>query len=275
MVSMAPNLGWRDVPLGERLAAALDLPVPIAVANEADLGALAEHRRGAARGFDDVLFISARSGRRRRAHRRWRAADGRCRLRGEVGHIPVNPDGLPCRCGSIGCWETEVGERALLRRAGRPRRAATSRRRGPRRGRGRRSAALAAFAETGPLAGHRPRRLVNVLNPRPRLLGGRSGRELPVRPVDPRGRARPARPARLPPLVRVVPTSLATDAPLLGAAELAFEPLLADPAAWLRPRACPGRAWQAPEDRRRKEGLRRPERRGEADGHRAQDSVIA
>ena len=45
-VSMAPNLGWRDVPLGEWLARALDVPVPIAVANDADLGALVEHRRG-------------------------------------------------------------------------------------------------------------------------------------------------------------------------------------------------------------------------------------
>ena len=37
---------------------------------------------------------------------------------GEIGHMPVNPDGLPCRCGSIGCWESEVGGAALLRRAG-------------------------------------------------------------------------------------------------------------------------------------------------------------
>ena len=38
---------------------------------------------------------------------------------GEVGHFPVKPDGWPCGCGSRGCWETEVGERALLRNAGR------------------------------------------------------------------------------------------------------------------------------------------------------------
>ena len=39
---------------------------------------------------------------------------------GEVGHFPVNPAGIVCRCGSVGCWETEVGESALLTRAGRP-----------------------------------------------------------------------------------------------------------------------------------------------------------
>jgi hypothetical protein len=38
-VSMAPNLGWRDVPLGQRLVEALSWSVPVAVANEADLGA--------------------------------------------------------------------------------------------------------------------------------------------------------------------------------------------------------------------------------------------
>ena len=40
-------------------------------------------------------------------------------------------------------------------------------------------------------------------------------------------------------LVRVVPAMLGVDAPLLGAAELAFEPLLADPAGWLAPRRSP------------------------------------
>ncbi|HLO35195.1 MAG TPA: ROK family protein, partial [Candidatus Deferrimicrobium sp.] len=55
LVAMAPNLGWLDVPLAARLARALGAAVPISVANEADLGALAEHRRGAAVGIDDLL----------------------------------------------------------------------------------------------------------------------------------------------------------------------------------------------------------------------------
>ena len=59
---MAPNLGWADVGLGDALAHALGADVPIPVANEADLGALAEPRRGAAVGADDVLFISGEFG---------------------------------------------------------------------------------------------------------------------------------------------------------------------------------------------------------------------
>ena len=57
VVRHAPNLGWRDVPFGDRLRAALDLDAPIWVANEADLGGLAEHRRGAAVDVDDVVYV--------------------------------------------------------------------------------------------------------------------------------------------------------------------------------------------------------------------------
>ena len=39
---------------------------------------------------------------------------------GEVGHIPVRPDGIACSCGALGCWETEVGEPALCRALGLP-----------------------------------------------------------------------------------------------------------------------------------------------------------
>ena len=47
LVSMAPNLGWINVPLGARLARALSVAVPISVLNDADAGVLGEHRRGA------------------------------------------------------------------------------------------------------------------------------------------------------------------------------------------------------------------------------------
>ena len=62
LVFMAPNLGWVDVPFGARLARALDLDLPITVLNDADAGMLAEHRRGAAIGVDDALYISGEVG---------------------------------------------------------------------------------------------------------------------------------------------------------------------------------------------------------------------
>jgi hypothetical protein len=108
LVSMAPNLGWRDVPLAEKLVRGLGATVPIAVANDADLGALAEVRRGAARGGggggDNVLFISGEVGVGGGLVVDGRPLIGVNGYAGEVGHMPLNPAGAPCRCGSVGCW---------------------------------------------------------------------------------------------------------------------------------------------------------------------------
>ena len=235
-VTMAPNLGWRDVPLSDRLAAALDTRLPIAVANEADLGALAEWRRGAAVDADHVLFLSGEVGVGGGLIVDGKQLTGAAGYGGEIGHIPVNPDGMRCRCGSIGCWETEVGEGALLRRAGHP----------PDAGREEVDAvlreaadgapgALAALESVGRWLGFGLAGLVNVFNPQVVVLGGLFGRIHPF--VEATLNAELARLA-LPQsraVARIVPAGLGVDAPLLGAAELAIEPLLADPATWIRP----------------------------------------
>ena len=94
------------------------------------------------------------------------------------------------------------------------------------------SGALAALAHVGRWLGIGLAGLVNVLNPRLIVLGGLHGRIHPyvhdVLHAELGRRALPAPRA----LVSVVPASLGVDAPLVGAAELAFEPLLADPAGW-------------------------------------------
>src|SRR5262249_7909445 len=36
---------------------------------------------------------------------------------GEIGHVPVDPDGQPCICGNVGCLETLASTRALAVRA--------------------------------------------------------------------------------------------------------------------------------------------------------------
>ena len=237
VVSMAPNLGWRDIPLGERLARALDLSVPISVANEADLGTLAELRRGAAVGADDLVYISGEVGVGGGVIVGGRPLTGVAGYAGEVGHMPVNPEGAPCRCGSVGCWETEVGEDALLVRAGLM----------PGGGRAAVDAVLreaaagsataqAALDHVGTWLGLGLASLVNLLNPQLIVLGGRFGRMYPfvTRALHAELDRRTLPAARS--LVTVIPTSLGVDAPLLGAAELALEPLLADPAQWVRPR---------------------------------------
>ncbi len=233
LVSMAPNLGWTDVPLGARLARALAVAVPIAVANDADLGILAEQRRGAAVGVDDVLFISGEVGVGGGAIVGGRPLTGAAGYGGEIGHIPVNPDGRPCRCGSTGCWETEVGEGALLELAGHPRDAGRARVEAVLRDAAAGSPrAVAALDHIGRWLGIGLAGLVNMLNPRLIVLGGMHGRIYPfIRDALEVELARRSLPAPRS-LVRIVPATLGVDAPVLGAAELAMEPLLADPAAY-------------------------------------------
>jgi predicted NBD/HSP70 family sugar kinase len=234
MVRMAPNLGWRDVPFGERLGQALALGVPMSVANEADLGVLAEHRRGAAIGVDDVLYISGEVGVGGGVIVGGRPLAGAAGYGGEVGHIPVNPDGAACGCGSVGCWETEIGERALLVRAGRR---ATGGRAGVEAvlsaaGGGDREA-IEALEAVGTWLGRGMAGLVNTLNPRIVVLGGFFGRIHPyVAGNLDAALERHALPASRD-LVRVVPAALGADASVIGAAEIAFEPLVNDPAGWI------------------------------------------
>jgi predicted NBD/HSP70 family sugar kinase len=233
MVSMAPNLGWIDVPLGARLARALATVVPIAVMNDADAGVLGEARRGAAVGVDNVLYVSGEVGVGGGMIVDGRLLTGVAGFAGEIGHLTVNPDGRPCRCGSIGCWETEVGEGMLLALAGYP---ADAGRSGVdavlREAEAGSPSAVAALAHVGRWLGIGLGGLINVLNPRLVILGGPHARLHPLV----RGRleaelGRYALPASAA-LVRVVPAALGVNAPLVGAAEMAFEPLLSDPAAW-------------------------------------------
>ena len=113
LVRQAPYLSWADVPLGEQLTAGLRMPV--AVANDAELGALAEHTRGVARGASNVVFVVGDVGVGGGVISDGVALRGAYGYLGELGHMVVRPDGRECHCGYRGCWETEVCEAALLR----------------------------------------------------------------------------------------------------------------------------------------------------------------
>jgi predicted NBD/HSP70 family sugar kinase len=115
-VHVAPNLGWTNVPLGAITSAALGLPVMMA--NEADMGALAEFRRGVARGRRHVIYVAGEVGVGIGIIHDGKPMLGAAGYAGEAGHTMINPSGRLCRCGNIGCWETEVGQEALARLAG-------------------------------------------------------------------------------------------------------------------------------------------------------------
>ncbi len=116
---VAPNLGWHDVPVADELATRLGRQqLLIAVDNEANLAALAEHRDGAARDIDDVIFVSGDVGIGAGVLIGGELHRGSHGFAGELGHVAIDPAGERCACGSRGCLETIAGQSALQRRAG-------------------------------------------------------------------------------------------------------------------------------------------------------------
>lgn len=118
VVNFAPNLGWHHVPLAQLLAERLDFSGPVRIGNDANLGAMAEHSRGVGIRTSDLIYLHAEVGVGGGIITGGQMLTGAGGYAGEVGHMQVNPAGTPCHCGARGCWETEVGEDALVRRAG-------------------------------------------------------------------------------------------------------------------------------------------------------------
>jgi glucokinase-like ROK family protein len=111
---MAPNLHWNNVPL--RLIWNQRFHLPVYVDNEANLAALGEYYFGIARNIENFIYLSSDiglGGGIMIGGKLFRGAHG---YGGEIGHIQRDPQGELCGCGRIGCWETQVGPSAVLRR---------------------------------------------------------------------------------------------------------------------------------------------------------------
>ena len=112
VVLFAPNLGWRNVPILDSLRSKIDHP--ILVDNEASLAALGEHFFGAAKGFSEVLYISAGVGIGGGLIVEGNIHRGASGIAGEFGHMTVGLNGKTCACGKRGCWETVANQSALF-----------------------------------------------------------------------------------------------------------------------------------------------------------------
>ena len=110
----APNLHWSNVPL--RLIWSQHFNLPIFVENEANAAALGEYYFGAAQGVDSFIYLSAGIGLGAGIVLDGKLFRGSNGYASEVGHMTVDPNGELCGCGKRGCWETQVGPRAVLRR---------------------------------------------------------------------------------------------------------------------------------------------------------------
>jgi len=210
--------GWRGIRPAAEMEARLGIPV--ALDNDANVGALGEKAFGAARGVDDLIYIRLSAGIGAGLILAGQPYQGLLGVAGEVGHVLSDPQGPICRCGNRGCLESvasPVAVAALLERSLRqpvtvPRllELVAEGDRGARR----------AVADAGEAVGRAVSMLVNVLNPGLVVVGGdlaQAGDILltPITAAIERHSVAPAADA-----VRVTAGMLGPRAEVLGAAAL-------------------------------------------------------
>lgn len=230
MVREATHFGWVDEPLAALLAERTGLRVW--AANAAVLGLRAESAFGAGRGIDDLVYlIGGASGIGGGAVGGGRLLTGAAGYAGEFGHTFVRTDGRQCSCGARGCLEAEVTQEELLRAVGLPSAGATSL--GSSLVATEDPEALAVMERDYALLQVATRNAVNAFNPSTVVLGGflaalYRGARAHGAPDLLSGAVHSAREG-----VEVVEAQLGPDQLLIGAAELVFSELIADPAALL------------------------------------------
>ena len=87
--------------------------VPIYVDNDANLGALAEHRWGAGQGVSDLTYVKLAYGIGAGFILNGEIYRGAAGVAGEMGHVPVDPNGEKCICGLTGCLVSIIGGQAI------------------------------------------------------------------------------------------------------------------------------------------------------------------
>ncbi len=127
VVQFAPNLDWHDFPLADCLRKSLGLT--ITVLNDVQAAAYGEARYGAARGENDAIALFVGTGVGGGIIIGGELVRGCAGSAGEIGHMPIELEGAPCRCRRRGCLEAYIGGWAIARRVraateARPRQAA-------------------------------------------------------------------------------------------------------------------------------------------------------
>ncbi|ROR82774.1 Sugar kinase of the NBD/HSP70 family, may contain an N-terminal HTH domain [Plantibacter flavus] len=225
VVRLAPHLGWVDEPLVERLRAATDRAV--FAANDASLGARAERTFGAGRGIDDLVYLNGgASGIGGGIIAGGRPVGGARGYAGEFGHTSATAAGNALedavrRSELLRVAGLTAGDDAVLEAALAEGIAADPA------GAMREEVARQARTLGRALAG-----TVNILDPELVVLGGHLGIVLELASEELHDAVRER--ALVPPFedVTIVRAELGQDLLLIGAAELAFDRLIADPAAW-------------------------------------------
>ena len=212
----------------------------VIIDNDANVAAYGEWRSGAARGFDDVFFVTMGTGIGAGLILGGQLQRGSRGFAGEFGHFKIMLDGLECACGSTGCLETMASGPNIVRRvreqlfsdpsfsisqlardmegtltASRVMRAAMERD----------ELALSVLKETGRVLGMAVASIINLLNVEVVVLGGgvMAAGDLILEPI--REEARRGAVAATGDCCRIVAAELGQDAGIIGAALLARDSL--------------------------------------------------
>jgi len=116
IVTEAPNLPhWNNVPLRDMLVDRFKMPA--FVINDASAAALGEHRLGAGKELNNLIFITVSTGIGGGIIINGELYNGTDGCAGEIGHTVVQLDGPECSCGRRGCWESLASGTAIARMA--------------------------------------------------------------------------------------------------------------------------------------------------------------
>src|SRR5436190_6676827 len=115
IVVVAPNLGWRDFPLSDRITKRLNLPVNLD--NDANCATVGEWWLGAARGGTNVVGITIGTGIGGGLILNGELYHGSSDVAGEIGHTTIDVNGRHCKCGNYGCLEAYASGPAIATRA--------------------------------------------------------------------------------------------------------------------------------------------------------------
>jgi predicted NBD/HSP70 family sugar kinase len=117
----APNLGWREVDVPAELRDRVDLAdIPVLVGNEANFAALGELWGGGHEDLRDFVHVSAEIGIGAGIVMDGTLFEGVRGFGGEIGHVSVDSKGPQCSCGARGCLEAVAGQDTILRQSGTP-----------------------------------------------------------------------------------------------------------------------------------------------------------
>ncbi|MDH4220583.1 MAG: ROK family protein [Candidatus Aminicenantes bacterium] len=150
------------------------IDIPFWVNNDANMAAFGEYKCGAGQNTHSLILLTIGTGVGSGIIMEGKIWQGACGYAGEMGHVAVNPEGEPCKCGSRGCLETEVSAPKIVKNYltfSKLKENITSEE-VSQRAKNKDVNASKAFALTGRYLGIGLSIVINLLNPEKILLGG-------------------------------------------------------------------------------------------------------